>query len=187
MHSKLTNLLPSDRMRSNRRAYFLRFGAVSFITLAILVVVHGILLFPSYVYLGGQVTSKQIELKTLSSAAPVSQSQAVKQLAALRTDAQYLSSVGNAPTVSSAIRLLLSLPHLGIQLSGFSYTPDPTAGAARHMIIHGTAITREALRSYDQTLQAAPWIKNADLPISAYAKETNIDFTIDLTGSFTSS
>jgi Tfp pilus assembly protein PilN len=51
------------------------------------------------------------------------------------------------------------------------------------MEISGIADTREDLRSYESALSALPFVTNADLPISDYAKASAIPFTITLTGS----
>jgi len=44
------------------------------------------------------------------------------------------------------------------------------------------ADNRETLRQYLGVLDALPQVAKAELPISAYAKEKDIGFTITLTG-----
>ncbi len=45
------------------------------------------------------------------------------------------------------------------------------------------AQTRDALRGYVEALNQLPYVSKADLPISAYAKESAIPFMVTLTGS----
>jgi hypothetical protein len=100
----------------------------------------------------------------------------------LQDDAAYLTHLSATPTVSSLIRAVLKVPRPGITISGFSYSP-PTGSAAGKFLILGMAATRDDLRRYDLALAALPFVTNADLPISAYAKEASIPFTITLSGS----
>jgi len=45
----------------------------------------------------------------------------------------------------------------------------------------GIAATRDALRNYQIALQNAAFARAADLPVSAYAKDSNISFNITIT------
>jgi hypothetical protein len=47
--------------------------------------------------------------------------------------------------------------------------------------VSGIAVTRGALRAYQLALQSAPFAVAANLPVSAYAKDTDIAFTITVT------
>ncbi len=53
------------------------------------------------------------------------------------------------------------------------------------MTVSGMAATRDALRQYATALGGLPYVSKADLPISAYAKDSDITFTITLTGTLT--
>ena len=65
-------------------------------------------------------------------------------------------------------------------LSGFSYTPSSSSGSGT-IALSGISATRDALRGYQLALQGAPFARSAALPVSAYAKDANIDFTITIT------
>jgi hypothetical protein len=51
------------------------------------------------------------------------------------------------------------------------------------MMITGSAATRTALQSFKEELASLPFVTSADLPISAFAKESDIPFSITVTGS----
>lgn len=168
-----------------RREYFYRLGAVSFLVLTVLVVAHGIFLFPSYQYLSQEISTKQRQIDILDKNLTASGEKEVHaKLEALKKDATYLARLGSIPTASAAIKAVLALPRPGIQLTGITYTPAGSRTAANgKMALSGNASTREALRAYDLALASVSWISNVDLPISSYAKESNIPFVITLTGS----
>ena len=61
----------------------------------------------------------------------------------------------------------------------------PVRGNDGKMVLTGIASTRETLRTYVTTLSRLPYVSNAEVPISVYAKESLIPFTLTLTGSLT--
>ncbi|MDR3547206.1 MAG: hypothetical protein P4M11_02820 [Candidatus Pacebacteria bacterium] len=183
MFTELTNLLPKQSILAARRHYFLRLATVGVLLLVVLVVIQAVLLMPSYLYARAQVISETAQLNHLTQSLATAQEQAAQaQLAALQTEATYLSRLSKISTASGVIRAILAVPHQGITLNGFTFTA-PTSSAPGTMQVSGIASTRETLRSYDQALGALPFVTSANLPISDYAKDSNISFTITLTGS----
>ena len=75
---------------------------------------------------------------------------------------------------------VLVIPRPGIVLSGFDYEPS-VGKSAGTLAVSGTATTRDALRNYQLALEGASFARSADLPVSAYAKDTDITFTITVT------
>lgn len=186
MQSELTNLLPSSNARTLARRYFMRCATVFILLTTLAVIAHGIFLIPTYVYARGEVVREQTELDALTQKlASENGSDTGKRTAAIQTDVQYLSRLDGRPTASGAIRAVLAVAHPGIHISGFTITAPATTDAQMSMVISGVSDTRDALRSYVGALGQLPSISKADLPISTYAKETNIPFTITLTGTLT--
>lgn len=184
MEHNLTNLLPEERVRSLRRVYFLRLAVVAVLLLSGVTVVHGVLLLPSYLYLRNQVAERAATLATLSSSLAGSEEKEISaRVASLSEDAEHLARLSSVPKASAAIKAVAALPRSGIRLTGFSFSPKEGGEAA--MSVSGVATTRETLRKFEQSLADAPYVTSTDLPISAYAKERDIPFTISLTGPFT--
>lgn len=184
MELELTNLLPEERIRSLRRIYFFRLGVVAVLLLSGVTLVHGVLLLPSYMYLRNQVEERTASLTSLTATLAGSEEKEISvRVAALAEDSAYLARLSSVPKASAAIREIAALPRSGIRLTGFSFAPKE--GAESEMSVTGVATTREALRTFEQSLADQPFITSADLPISAYAKERDISFTISLTGPFT--
>lgn len=163
------------------RGYYFRVGVVAVSLCIFLTVVAAILLSPTYVFLIGSAQAKESRLadikSTLSSADEVALSTRLK---ALSDDAAALTALATNKSASSVMRAALAVPRSGVTLSGLTYTP--AAGKNLGMLaLSGTAVTRDALRSYQLALQSASFVRSADLPVSAYAKDTDISFTITLT------
>jgi hypothetical protein len=185
MYRELTNLLPSEHSRAFQREYFMHLITVSVIALGIVIVVHGLFLMPTYLSLTDELTSEKTQLAALDSNLQGSEQRDIgSRIEHLSTDSAYLTKLGTISTASSAIRSILLVEHDGITLTGISFTP-PTDTAQGTMLLTGVATTRDTLRQYDLALSGLPSVSKADLPISAYAKDTLIPFTITLTGAFT--
>ncbi len=182
------NLLPAPRARAARRTYFVRVGIVSIWALALLLVIHVLLDIPTYFYLQTQESLRQETLSTLSQKiAHESPVLATSAIIALNQKAQYLATLADKPHASRAVRLLLSVPRRGISLTGITYTAPTKEHARATVLLTGFAQTRDSLRAYQLALQNAPFVETASLPVGVYAKDTNIGFTMNLTGSFTAS
>jgi len=181
MYNELTNLLPQERQSALSRDYFLRLSVVGAVLLCILTLAAAVLLVPTYVFLAKSANAKEIRLVTIKSAlSSANETELSARLAALSGDAAILTALVGAPSASAIIRTVLVVSRPGITLSGFAYTP--TANNVPGILsISGTAATRDALRGYQLALQGAPFALSAALPVSAYANDTNIMFTINVT------
>lgn len=182
--SSLINLLPSERVRAFRQGYFFRLGTVSALGITVLLIIHGILLVPAYFTLAEARANEEERLASVKEQLASSGDQEITQrLSELHVDTQHLATLAAVPSATATVRAVLLLPRGGITLTGFSFTP-PAGNTPGQMRISGIAGSRESLRAYQSTLAALPGVSNADLPISAYAKESDIAFTVTLTGSF---
>ena len=181
-YPELTNLLPMNRIAALRREYYIRLATIGMFTIAAVIIGSGALLMPSYLYLNQQIQSREAEVAGLDARLANSEGKEEnKRLLALSGSATYLARLATSSSATGALRGVLAVPRSGITLTALSYVP-PTHGTDGKMVIGGMASTREALRSYDLVLTALPFVSNVDLPISSYAKETDIPFSITLTG-----
>ncbi len=181
MYNELTNLLPPERQSALSRDYFLRLGVVSAVLLGILTIVSAALLLPTYVFLTKSASVKEARLATIEFTLSSADETALSaRLAALTSDAAVLTALANVPSVSKVIRTVLAVSRPGITLSGFEYTPvvNKVPGT---LAVSGIAATRDALRGYQLALQGAPFTLSATLPVSSYAKDADITFTITVT------
>lgn len=181
MHSDLIDLLPLERQNALAHEYLLRLGVVSLTFVTLLTLAAAVLLVPTYVLLSESARAKEAHLATIestfSSAAGATFS---TRLAKLSDNAAILSALARAPSASATLRATLAVARPGIMLSSLAYTPALGAGSGK-LVLSGTAVTRDALRSYQLVLSSAPFAAAANLPVSAYAKDSNIAFSITVT------
>jgi Tfp pilus assembly protein PilN len=179
MREEVTNLLPLERQRTLSRDYFLRLAVVMVLIMSTLALVAIVLLIPTYVFLTSSASTKEAHLasidSTLSSSDEVSFS---ARLTTLGRNVATLSAL--APSPSSIIRKALAVSHPDIALTGFVYAPAEGARPGT-LDISGSAATRNALRNYQLALQSVSFARSAELPVSAYAEDSNIAFTIRVT------
>lgn len=181
MDNELTNLLPPERQSALSREYLLRLSVVVAALITTLTFTAALLLIPTYIFLGQSASAKATRLASIESILSSSDEKTLSaQLATLSSDAAMLIELGNVPSVSAVLRAALAVSHPGIALSGLAYTPAE-AKTPGTLAITGAATTRDALRTYQLAIQSAPFAAAANLPVSAYAKDTDIAFTITVT------
>ncbi len=179
------NLLPDSRKRALAHLYLARVAVVSVVALSGVLAVHAILMLPSLIYLNQVVQDRTQELGTLGEQLAGGGDREVgERVARLTASATALAQNAQGVSASNAMRALTSVPHPGVSITGLSFARGQTSDAHR-LSITGKATSREALRSYAAALGTLPYVKTVDLPISAYAKESNIDFSLTLIGTLT--
>ena len=181
MRNELTNLLPIDRQRALYREYLVRLGVVSLSLVIVLTFIAAVLLIPTYLFLASIAHTKEARLASIESTLSSSEEEDLSvQIETLSENATTLSTLSNGVSASGLMRSLLTIARAGVTLSGFIYTPavDKNAGTLK---VSGIAETRSALRAYQLALSSAPFARAADLPVSAYAMDNNIAFTITVT------
>lgn len=177
-YSTLTNLLPLPRQRALVRSYYLRLGSLATTLLTILIIIAGILLLPTYIFLMESTGAKESQLASLATQiSSEDETDISSRLQTLTERAGILTALSDTPSVSQTIRAILTVSHPQIVFSAFTYT-QKTTKAPRTLVIAGIASTRDALRNYQLALQGTPSVLSATLPVSVYAKDTDISFAI---------
>ncbi len=180
MYPELTNVLPKDRLKSLRRDYFIRLSIVGLSLVTVLVGSTGVLLLPTYVYLKAETNAREAQLLALESAlASGDEAMLEARITTLTKQSTRLASLKNGETASAYLLKALAVPRPGIKISGFSFAPTEKERPST-LLISGVADTRDNLRAYQLAITAAPFVKSADLPISSYAKNSDISFSIML-------
>lgn len=178
MPDKRTNMLPKERAHKLISEYYFRFGVVIMVMVIFIEFVATILLVPTYIFLERSGRAKEAHLASVETALASYDNGALSSsLAALSNEADTITALANTPSVSTIMRSALAIPHPGVTLSGLTYTP-PVGKNPSTLAISGTAQTRDALREYQIALQSSSFASSANLPVSAYAKDTDITFTI---------
>jgi len=174
------SLLTKKYEQEVRREYSLRFIFIVSLFLMGTSVTLLLSLVPFYYFSSLRANSLIEQLDTL------------KKNNSLNNDAQMLETVKNFKYMTSILapeltdlpirnKLLeiIDLKGVGISLNSLSWSKDPIP--AGKFFIRGTAINRESLQKYIQTLQIEKTFTNVEFSrISYYTKDTNIDFSVSL-------
>lgn len=179
--SELTNLLSEDRVRALKREYLLRVLTTTAILGSALIIVHATLLVPSYMYLFEELKARTAHLQSLTSAFASSEGQEMgARLAVLNERAQRIDTLTKTPSGSLLVRNILAVPHENIRITGFSLSRTDEMQASLRIV--GVSSSREALRRFHEKLTKLSFVSRADLPLSVYAQESDIAFSIALSG-----
>ncbi len=181
MRNEFTNLLPPERQRAVSREYYLRLGVVTAVLITGIVIAAAVLLLPTYVLLMGSSKAKEMRLADIKATTSSSEEAALSaRLAAFSSSAAILTKLSDNPSASRIIHSILEVSRPGIKFSHFAYT-TASSKSPHTLTLSGTSVTRDALRNYQLALQNSPLVLSANLPISAYAKDSNITFAISIT------
>lgn len=179
------NLLPEMRKDALARMYLLRLAVVGVLMLSGVLLVHAVGMLPSFLHIQQLQAAYEADLAGLGEKlAGLEEKEIRVRVTTLEARAQELQQTAGSSTASNVLRAITAVPHPGIKIDHLSFTRGK-GDLTPSMIIAGVATSRESLRAYSTTLSLLPYVAKADLPISSFAKETDIPFSITLTGSLT--
>jgi len=183
MYPELSNLLSREQIQAFRKMYLFRLATVAMLFVVGAVVIHSLLLFPAYLYTKAKIEERKVELASIDASLEASQEKTIKaRIKALEETTTYLLRLKTMPIAGNVIKEISAVPKKNITLHSFVFSSPKTVDGMSTLAISGVARTRESLREYSDSLRELPYVSTADLPISVYAKEADIDFTITLTG-----
>ncbi len=181
MNNELTNLLPPERLNRLSHDYLIRLATVVVLMVMMLVLVATILLLPSYVFLSKNENAKKSQLMSIGSETSSDDEKKLStRLSLLSDNTKRLVAMNKTQSISTIVNKVLAINHSGISLSGFSYT-SAVGDKSGVLVVSGTASTRGALRNYQLVLESSSFALSANLPVSAYAKDSQIEFSITIT------
>lgn len=148
--------------------------------MSVLVVIAALLLVPTYVFLSNDVQSKQAYLANSESKGSVDRAGSAERLAILAKSVERIAATKDVSLLSPTVRETLAIARPGIAITNVTIVRGMGAKPST-ITISGDAKTRDALRQYQLSLQGASFARSVSLPVSAYAKDVNIPFTITVT------
>lgn len=174
----MINLAPQENVKQFRRIYFLRLTTVVLIVATALVVIHGVLLIPSYMLLNVRVAEQKVERDTVGRLLQAAEgSQIEEKLKDMAIQLNRLETLPAQPSLTNAVALVLGVPRSGISVRSIAYEPN---GSESSLKVQGVAATREALRSYAQLLESQEVVTSVDFPISNLAEDRDLTFTLSI-------
>jgi len=173
-------LLPQEHRGNLLRQYRLRLAIIALFLFSGSIFIALILLVPSYFLVkvdkNGILQEKLVVEKSINEEGD---KDIEKALAELKSDILILNTVDQNP--SSLISFILEKKSKGVHLNEFAYKYFPEEST---LSVSGRADSRKELIAFSKKLELNPQFKEVDLPISNLAKDSNIPFTINITGTF---
>ena len=177
------NLLPKSEKNTIRREYRMRLAIVvlwlSFATFLI----ASFLLLPSFVLSSAKEKAAVHRFATLSAEVERASGAKLRDLLAdIQSRLRFFSRKAPAARWHELLTQLVSLKTNTVSLTAISFTGGESG--TRLVTIAGTARDRTGLRAFAKSLERVSSFEKIDVPISNYAKDTDIEFSIHITGKF---
>lgn len=177
------NLLPKNEKEAIRREYRLRLAIVILWMSFGSLLIASVLLLPSFLLSSEKEKAAKQRYENLN--ASVKQNASDNFDAVLRDAKQRLELLGHESPGVLLHRLVLRIASLKsdrVSLSNFSFVGGEKG--KKNVTIAGVARDRTSLLAFVKALERAELFEAVAVPISNFAKDTDIDFSITATGTF---
>jgi len=180
MTDETINILPEKRRQQEAQAYFVRLGILFLVLVTAITIIAGILLLPTYAYVTQNLRAKQEYAASLAPNEATNTPDISARINVLARKVAVLTPLASNTSASKAVRMLLAVPRPGVTLQNINFTLG--AGAKPSvLLVSGIASTRSGLQAYQQALEQAPFVRAAEVPVSVFAKDAQVPFTITVT------
>ncbi len=172
------NLLPENLKKEIKSNYRFRLVVIALLLLIFLECTTVIFMTPALIssYYRQKDTSSQTQKmnQNLSSSDIASIDSQIKTI---NSRLKVLNSALNYPTIIPYVNLILDQKTNAIKLNGIIFSWNNSVAT---ISLNGVSSTRDSLLAFVKVLQATGKFKNVDLPISSFAKDKNINFSLNL-------
>jgi Tfp pilus assembly protein PilN len=174
------SLLPEEYRKKMQNEYKIRLAIIGFSGLIVLAVISGVFIFPTYLRISTENNISSIQKQALENQIILQTGQnSGEDIKSVKQNMSIASL--DRRSVISAIGAVIQAQSQDIKLTNFSYAYNSKAST---LSINGTASNRQSLQSFQKNLSAHKLFTSAELPLSDYAKDSNIPFSINLVGQF---
>lgn len=175
----MINILQTEEKKKIISEYHFRLGIVSMLALSALIFSSLVMLAPSYFLAVSKYNNAKSELAVL-------ESKQNNNMHGKNTNTEivginkkidlFLKGVEKeSPSPAHIILNILNIKSGAIKIQGFMYD---ASGEHERCVITGTAIDRDSLAQFVESLKKESTFAKVDIPISSYVKSNNIDFSI---------
>lgn len=174
----MSNLLPKNEQAKFNKEYSLRRLSIIFFILSIVLIISFILLFPSYLLSRVRETTVSLDLESIKKVTNAANpnDDITNRLRDAKDKARALQITEKKLPVYDIFHSFQNKPR-AIKLKDISYGK---VGEDIVVSIQGRADTRESLTEFERQLKENPNFSGVNLPISNFAKEKNIDFSMNI-------
>lgn len=173
-------LLPTIQKERLSKEYRLRFFTLIAASIASVLLVACVFLFPAYVISNIETRGAIIKKQAIESSPLFTEKVALKEtLAGLQQEVSLVET--SEASTTAIIDESLRLPVEGIKINHFVYQHSGVEG---NLVLNGRATTRQALLDYKKNLEGNPAFTQVRFPVSDLSKSVDIEFTFTIKGNF---
>lgn len=176
----MLELLPNAQKKSLKKEYFLRFSVVALLFLSALGIIFLVALSPSYFL---SVVKERVVAEEFDNSMKSKRASEGENLQAAIKDSKEMLSLlkregDDRSLIKSVILKIIDNKNPGIKINGISI--NYSKKDQYQVVVTGTSKNREFLKTFADSLKAEKDFSDIDLPISNFAKISDIDFSISL-------
>jgi Tfp pilus assembly protein PilN len=172
----MINLLPQNEKLLIEKEYRLRLKTIGVVFVLVALIVGIVFLLPSYVlsiYREG--AAAQVAKDGVQSS---KHEKITKEVQDLKIVLGVLAPDAIKASPTDIVTLITKHISADIKVTSISYISDKTGFK---VTVRGLAKSRQSLATYTQDLEGEQLIDKVNLPVSNFAKDSNINFTLDFT------
>ena len=173
------NLLSYESKKKIKKEYRLRLLVLFLASTLALSLILFLSLIPSYIFSMTREKTIANEKTAIQKSVVSLESENLNQL--LRSTKEKVESLkegNNDLSIYVIIEKVLSRRNAGVNILGFRFTPSD--GLSRNLTVDGVAGSRDSLVQFRKNLEQEKLFDQVSLPVSNFAKQSEIDFTLTL-------
>ena len=174
----MLNLLPEEQREKIKKEYKIRRLVVASFFIFISLVIASVSLLPPYLISKEKLDESNKHLNTFSNSPIIKKSQDLSsETDAINGKIKSLS-VSNSVYIYDILNKILDKKTDQISIKNFVYLKKDNNNVS--VTLSGLANSRESLIGFEKNLQNETYFSSVDFPVSNLAKDTNIDFSIQI-------
>jgi Tfp pilus assembly protein PilN len=178
------NLLPEAEKNKILEEYSARRIIVFAVFLCVSLCIALVSIFPSYVLSSIKLKEIQDNISSVRQFTSFQEAdQLSKELSQANVKLSALQFNASSVPVEDLFSRIITRKISGVRLNGIMYKRGATKDSSV-ISVSGVAKDRESLSNFVTELQKEALFKNVSLPVSSFAKDSNADFTLQITGTF---
>ncbi|OHA32617.1 MAG: hypothetical protein A3A22_00390 [Candidatus Taylorbacteria bacterium RIFCSPLOWO2_01_FULL_45_34b] len=178
------SLLPSEEKKKIRREYFLRLGIVFLCFSFFSILLASFLIIPLYMLTHGMRKALTQEAAILENSPNLKEAEVIKKtLRESKDKIAVLSSESEQREVGGLVAASLQKRKgLAITITTFNYSRE--GNALGIITLEGQSSNRDDLLAFKKRFEQDPLWTSVELPVSNFARDKEISFSLKLSGSF---
>lgn len=175
----MVNILPKKEQHELITAYYARLASTFLILAALVILIGGALLAPSYILLSESTAASERFTQAVTQTLTLKNKSAnTSVLPALSEQARLVGQITRPPELPGLLSGILAAQSKNIQLSKIDISFDQSTPGAGMLALTGTSASREALVAFVDALKKNAAFAGASVPVQNLAGDTDIPFTL---------